>query len=105
MTATDFVREIAPVIEAACKTGSITAGSVAAIAAGETHAFAAGMANDVEGVAANEDTLFHIGSVTKCMTAELIWKLVLEGRLDVNMPVIAAAPELSHIATLADGHV
>jgi CubicO group peptidase (beta-lactamase class C family) len=105
MTATDFAREIAPVIEDACNTGLITAGSVAAIAAGETHAFAAGMANSVEGIAANEDTLFHIGSVTKCMTAELIWKLVLEGRLDVNMPVIAAAPELSHIATLADGRV
>ncbi len=105
MTAADFAKDIAPVIEEACQTGLITAGSVAAVAAGETHAFSAGMANSVEGVAANEETLFHIGSVTKCMTAELVWKLVLEGRLDVNMPVIAAAPELSHIATLADGRV
>jgi CubicO group peptidase (beta-lactamase class C family) len=105
MTAADFAKDIALIIEEACETGLIAAGSIAAVAAGETHAFATGMANSVEDVGADEETLFHIGSVTKCMTAELIWKLVLEGRLDVNMPVIAAAPELSHIATLADGRV
>ena len=47
MTRPDFARNIAPVIEEACQAGVITAGSIATIANGETHAFAAGMANSV----------------------------------------------------------
>ncbi|WP_312160453.1 serine hydrolase domain-containing protein [Phenylobacterium sp.] len=89
-------------IDDACRRGGLCAASLALHTDGQVHAFAAGLANAREDISANPDTLFHIGSVTKAITAELVWRQILEGRLSADTPVIDAAPELAHIATLAD---
>lgn len=47
-----------------------------------------GMADDAEGIAANEDnTAFRIGSVSKTFVAVAALKLVQEGKLDLNAPI------------------
>lgn len=102
MDATAHLNEIAPIIERACGSGSIDGASLSVLHDGETYKSAWELANRDEEIAATPDTLFHIGSATKSLTAELVWKLIGQGRLSVDMPVISAAPELSHIATLAD---
>lgn len=90
------------VVEAACRESRVDAASLAVHSGGEVEAFAAGLANVPEGVEATVRTLFHIGSVTKAVTAELIWRLIGDGRLSADQAVIDAAPELGHVATLAD---
>ncbi|HEY0300626.1 MAG TPA: serine hydrolase domain-containing protein [Rhizomicrobium sp.] len=97
-----FLDEIAPVVADACNSGSLGAAGLAVIHDGRSYEFAWGQANRLEGIEATPGTLFHIGSVTKSLTAELVWKLIAAERLSADMPVIAAAPELSHIAALAD---
>ncbi|MEJ0043973.1 MAG: serine hydrolase [Rhizomicrobium sp.] len=94
--------EIAPIVGDACNGGSLGAAALAVVHDGGAFEFAWGQANRLEGIEATPGTLFHIGSVTKSLTAELVWKLIAQGRLAVDMPIIAAAPELSHIAALAD---
>jgi CubicO group peptidase (beta-lactamase class C family) len=89
-------------IAAACDSGRLCAASLAIHCDGRTQGFAAGLANVREDIRATSDTLFHIGSVTKAITAELVWRLIGDGRLSPDMAVIDAAPELAHIATLAD---
>ncbi|MDB5495564.1 MAG: ampC [Phenylobacterium sp.] len=89
-------------IAKACESGRVCAAALAIHADGQTQAFAAGFANAREDILATPDTLFHIGSATKAITAELVWRLIVDGRLTADLPVIEAAPELAHIATLAD---
>lgn len=89
-------------LRSACETGRVCAAALAIHADGRADAFAAGLANAREDIPATADTLFHIGSVTKAIVAELVWRLIVEGRLSRETPVIEAAPELGHIETLAD---
>ncbi|MET0273743.1 MAG: serine hydrolase domain-containing protein, partial [Phenylobacterium sp.] len=89
-------------ISRACETGRLCAAALAIQADGRTEAFAAGLANAREGIVMTPDTLFHIGSATKAITAEMVWRLILDGRFTPDLPVIDAAPELAHIASLAD---
>ncbi len=102
MDATGLLNEIAPTVEHACRSGSIDAASLAVMHAGKTYESVWGLANRDEDIAATQDTLFHVGSATKSLTAELVWKLVDQGRLSADMPVVAAAPELGHIESLAN---
>ncbi|HWG02263.1 MAG TPA: serine hydrolase [Trebonia sp.] len=53
-----------------------------------------GYANQPAGVAATDDTLFQIGSITKVWTATLAMQLVDEGKLDLDAPVAEVLPEL-----------
>ncbi|HOY77192.1 MAG TPA: serine hydrolase domain-containing protein, partial [Hyphomonadaceae bacterium] len=94
--------EIAGTLENACASGKITAASLALTTGDELHAVAAGMANQPEGVSATTDTLFHIGSVTKAMTAEIIWNLAEQRKLSVDWSAAEAAPELARISGLDD---
>lgn len=94
--------EIAGTLEHACEAGKVDAVSLAAISGDELYAAAFGMANPSEGIAATTDTLFHIGSVTKAMTAEIVWGLVEQRKLSVDWSVADAAPELRRIAGLDD---
>lgn len=55
---------------------------------------AAGFANVPEGIAANTDTLFQIGSITKVFTATLIIRLVEQGLVELDAPVSRYLPEL-----------
>lgn len=94
--------ELQTLLDAACGDGRLDAACLAISSHGQTRAFAAGLANPREGVAATPDTLFHIGSVTKAITAELIWRLVEAGRLSPGTTIAEAAPELARLETLAD---
>ncbi len=102
MTPEKAMQEIAALIEKACNAGHVDAASAALVLGGEAFEVARGFANKPEGITATPETLFHIGSVTKSLTAEMLWTLIGEGKLDASMPVAEAAPELARIATLAD---
>jgi CubicO group peptidase (beta-lactamase class C family) len=97
-----FLKDIAPILEQACARGTLDAAALAVVHDGQVFEHAWGLANRREEIAATPDTLFHIGSATKSITAELVWQLIGDGRLGLDTPVIGAAPELSHIATLRD---
>jgi dipeptidyl aminopeptidase/acylaminoacyl peptidase len=65
---------------------------------GERVMVAAGVTNVDTGVPVTPETLFQIGSVTKTLTATAVLRLVDDGRLDLDKPVVTYLPEL----TLAD---
>ncbi|GAA1131655.1 serine hydrolase [Microbacterium natoriense] len=52
-----------------------------------------GILNARTGVAVTDDSLFQIGSMTKVWTATAAMKLVDEGRLDLDRPVVEYVPE------------
>ena len=56
--------------------------------------YAAGLTNKNTGVDVTTDTLFQIGSITKVWTATLVMRLVDEGLLDLDEPVVTYLPEL-----------
>nr|WP_321440648.1 serine hydrolase domain-containing protein [uncultured Hyphomonas sp.] len=81
-------------------------GAAVAVSDGnETHSAAAGFANRLEGIEATRDTLFHIGSVTKAITAELIWRLVSLRRLRIDAPVAEVLPEITHLRVFQDREI
>jgi len=96
------LRVLQKLLDAACRRDGLQGASLAIHTRGATHALVAGMANVPEKIPATTDTLFHIGSATKAITAELIWRLIGEGKLSADLPVIDALPELAHIGTLGD---
>ena len=67
-----------------------------AVGVGERIVFAGGygLAELEHGVAAERDTLFRIGSVTKQLTAALVLQRVEEGRLDLDASIAEHLPEL-----------
>jgi dipeptidyl aminopeptidase/acylaminoacyl peptidase/CubicO group peptidase (beta-lactamase class C family) len=75
--------------------------SIAVLTGSEVISAAAGVLNTAAGVAATDDSLFQIGSITKVYTAALAMKLVDEGRVQLDSPVIEVLPELE----LADPEV
>lgn len=68
--------------------------SIALLAGGEVTCAAAGVLNLDTNVAATEDSLFQIGSITKLYTATLVMQLVDEGMVNVDAPVVEYLPEL-----------
>ena len=102
MQLTELKDTATSILAEACHSRRVDAASLAFMHRGEILQLAQGFANRPEGVEATAETLFHIGSVTKSLTAELVWKLVHAGRLDPGLPVIDAAPELSHLPALSD---
>ena len=54
---------------------------------GKLQQAAAGIVNINTGVTATTDSLFHIGSITKVMTASLVMRLVDQGKIDLDQPV------------------
>ncbi|MDX6229616.1 MAG: hypothetical protein QOI76_3006, partial [Frankiales bacterium] len=75
--------------------------SVAVLAGGQVATAAAGVLNVATDVAATDDALFQIGSITKVYTASLVMQLVEEGRVQLDAPVVTYLPELK----LADTEV
>lgn len=77
-------------------------GAAVGIAYGdETVEIAHGVTNVDTGVEVTTDTLFQIGSMSKVWTASAIMRLVDDGKLDLDEPVVTYLPEL----TLADQEV
>jgi CubicO group peptidase (beta-lactamase class C family) len=70
-------------------------GAVLGVARGaETVEVSCGVTNVDTGVAVTPDTLFQVGSVTKVWTATVVMRLVEQGRLDLDEPVVSYLPEL-----------
>jgi CubicO group peptidase (beta-lactamase class C family) len=61
---------------------------------GEREAAGFGVCSLETGQPVAAETLFQIGSITKVFTATLVMRLVDDGALDLNMPVITYLPEL-----------
>jgi CubicO group peptidase (beta-lactamase class C family) len=68
--------------------------SIAVLCNGELTSAAAGLANVATGVALTDDTVMHIGSITKVLNATLVMQLVDERRVDLAMPVVQYLPDL-----------
>lgn len=70
-------------------------GAVLGVARGdEQHVTAYGVTNVDTGVQVTPDTLFQIGSITKVWTATAVMRLVEQGLLDLDKPVVSYLPEL-----------
>lgn len=72
----------------------VPAASVAVYADGETVRAAVGTLNMGTGVEATADSVFQIGSVTKAYTATLVLRLVEQGLVVLDQPVVQYLPEL-----------
>lgn len=94
--------ELRSILAGACEDGRVDAACVAICSPRESGAVAVGSANPREDVAASAETLFHIGSVTKAITAELVWRLIDAGRLSSSTTIVDAAPELARLPAFAD---
>ncbi|MBL8648047.1 MAG: beta-lactamase family protein [Sphingosinicella sp.] len=93
---------LAAAIEEACGAGSVTAASLSLRGIGRDDLDVAyGLADPLHGTPATPDTLFHIGSVTKALTAELIHDQIADNRFTLDTPITEAAPELRRIGGLA----
>jgi CubicO group peptidase (beta-lactamase class C family) len=81
-------------LEGVLRRHDVPGASVAVLAGGEVATAAAGVLNLDTGVAATEDSLFQIGSITKPYTTTLVMQLVDEGRLDLDVPARTYLPDL-----------
>src|SRR5262245_51413985 len=72
---------------------AVGTGSAVGIAVGVTYRgrpaqfFSYGTANVADGTAVTPDTIFEMGSVTKVFTTALLADAVLDGRLELNLPL------------------
>lgn len=62
--------------------------------AGQLLETAHGVLSTATGVEATVDSLFQIGSISKVWTATVVMRLVDQGRLDLDAPIIEVLPEL-----------
>lgn len=69
--------------------------TVAVLAEGEVTEAAYGTLNMNTGVEATTDSLFQIGSISKVYTATLVLRLVDDGVLDLDEPVVRYLPEFA----------
>jgi CubicO group peptidase (beta-lactamase class C family) len=68
--------------------------SVAVVREGDVVTAAAGITNKNTGVEVTQDTVMHIGSITKVFNATLVMQLVDDGTVDLNERVLRYLPEL-----------
>ena len=78
--------------------------SAALFHAGQWEVAAAGVTNVTTGVDVTAETVMHIGSITKMLTATLVMQLVDEGRVELTAPLKRYLPEFqSPIVTSGTG--
>ena len=73
----------------------VVGASVAVLADGAVADTAAGSANLAADIPATPDTLFQIGSITKIWTSTLVMRLVDEGLVELDAPVVKYLPEFA----------
>jgi D-alanyl-D-alanine-carboxypeptidase/D-alanyl-D-alanine-endopeptidase len=71
--------------------------AVGCISGGETATFGYGKTARVGGTAANETTLFEIGSVTKTFTTLILADMVLKGQVNLTDPIEEFLPSTVHV--------
>jgi CubicO group peptidase (beta-lactamase class C family) len=88
-------QQLAQVVEQACRRHSVPGMVIGVLRDnGERIVQASGVASVETGCPVRRDTLFQIGSITKVFLATLAMRLVEEGRLDLDAPVISYLPDL-----------
>lgn len=80
-------------LEAARAAAHVTGASFAYWDGKTLHTAVAGVRNSVTGDPVTVDTLMHVGSITKLSTAVLVMKLVDEGKIGLDDPVIKHLPD------------
>ncbi len=101
-----MMADISKIMEQAVEAGQVGAVSLSLkTLVGESLDMAAGLADPKAGTAASPDTMFHIGSVTKSLTAELVHEQIARGRIALDTPITLAAPEMQRIGSLANHKV
>ncbi|MGI5208376.1 serine hydrolase domain-containing protein [Spirillospora sp. CA-108201] len=68
---------------------------LAVVADGRVHELAGGVLHRGTGVRVTTDSVFLSGSIAKVYTATLVMRLVDEGRLDLDAPVVEVLPEFA----------
>ncbi|WP_205856899.1 serine hydrolase domain-containing protein [Phytoactinopolyspora endophytica] len=81
---------LAELAESCAVPGAVLGISVGA--ATSVHAY--GVTNVETGQPVTDDTLFQVGSITKVWTATALMRLVEDGKLDLDQPVVTYLPEL-----------
>ncbi|MFC7587894.1 serine hydrolase domain-containing protein [Nonomuraea antimicrobica] len=69
--------------------------SLAVLVGGRVYELASGVLHRGTGVEVTNGSIFHSGSVAKIYTATLVMRLVDEGRLDLDAPVVDVLPEFA----------
>ena len=82
-----MLNKLQPYVEQCIDKYQIPALSLAVWKDGQLYQAAAGCLNRDTGVEATTDSIFHIGSITKVLTACLVMRLVEQGRLALDAPV------------------
>jgi len=82
-------------VTASCARSGIPGISAAVYFRGATVAAASGFANLRTSTALSADTLMHIGSITKVLTATLVMQLVDEGRIGLDQRVVELIPDFA----------
>ncbi|MGW6985299.1 serine hydrolase domain-containing protein [Streptomyces sp. NPDC054932] len=86
--------ELAAFVEATAKEFGIPGVSVGVLTDGREVSASYGVTNLDNPQPVDENTLFHLASVTKTFTATALMRLVAEGRVDLDAPVRRYVPEL-----------
>jgi CubicO group peptidase (beta-lactamase class C family) len=73
----------------------IPGASLAVLAAGDVSALASGVLNLSTGVEATTDSLFQIASITKVYTATVFMRLVEQGLVGLDTPVVEVLPDFA----------
>jgi CubicO group peptidase (beta-lactamase class C family) len=80
-------------LAASIKKHNVPGASAAVFCDGQWEIAAAGVANVTTGVDVTADTVMHIGSITKVMTATLVMQLADEGRVELSAPLKRYLPD------------
>jgi CubicO group peptidase (beta-lactamase class C family) len=76
-------------------THHVPGAALAVLARGQLHELASGVLHRGTGVAVTTDSIFHSGSIAKTYTATLVMKLVDDGLLDLDAPIVEVLPEFA----------
>ncbi|MFJ6481901.1 MULTISPECIES: serine hydrolase domain-containing protein [unclassified Streptomyces] len=86
--------ELAAFVEATAKEYGIPGACVGVLTNGQETCVSYGVTNLDHPQPVDDDTLFHLASVTKTFTATALMRLVAEGRVELDAPVRRYVPEL-----------
>jgi CubicO group peptidase (beta-lactamase class C family) len=80
-------------LDALARTHRVPGASLAVFVDGEVLTAATGVVNVETGVEATPDAVFQLGSISKVYTATAAMRLVEQGKLDLDAPVVDVLPE------------
>ncbi|MCX7624353.1 MAG: serine hydrolase domain-containing protein [Thermomicrobium sp.] len=87
-------KSLEAVVAEACRTAGVPGMVVGILTEQEREVVVQGVASAETGCPVRRDTLFQIGSISKVYLATLAMRLVEEGKLRLDEPIVAVLPEL-----------